>query len=213
MPDCLPSKVVDIVPFSPPHLTPTFVLRIRDFYIETFHDKFFEDPPAWFRAYNLMEVVYHTPLSVWAIRGLLRGESGNISNWICLLLIFFFWIKMTPSSLYISSSSLSRPSSLLSPASLTCGAGVIGPMRRRLILAGCIFRILRLVSSSSSSYLFFFPFFYLLVTWLVVSYCLLFSSPLSSFSATGALLGVDMFLRLRKQLLLKKSKAEWIRRP
>ncbi|KAL1969844.1 hypothetical protein VTN77DRAFT_7353 [Rasamsonia byssochlamydoides] len=66
--------LVDITPLYPASLTPRFILRIREFYIETYHDKFFEHPPAWFGAYILMELVYHVPVSVWAVGGLVRDD-------------------------------------------------------------------------------------------------------------------------------------------
>ena len=43
--------------------------------MDRFHDKFFEnDPPAaWFRLFIWMELIYHVPLSAWAIFGLWKG--------------------------------------------------------------------------------------------------------------------------------------------
>ncbi|KAL1987278.1 hypothetical protein VTN96DRAFT_4306 [Rasamsonia emersonii] len=139
--------LVDIVPLYPPSLTPTFVLRIRDFYIDTYHDKFFESPPAWFRAYNLMELVYHVPLSVWAVGALLRDDPLVPLH----LLIWAVQAFLT---------------------TLTC--------------------LLDMRSWSDRSQEEKFN--------LSLLYC--------PYVAFAALLGVDMFLRLRKQLLLKKSKAE-----
>ena len=46
---------------------------VRKFYIDTYHDKFFISPPAWFTMYLWMEALYHVPLSIWAIGALLRG--------------------------------------------------------------------------------------------------------------------------------------------
>ena len=51
---------------------------LRCFYIETYHDQFFTYPPAWFTMYMWMELLYHTPLSVWAIGALLRGRPVNL---------------------------------------------------------------------------------------------------------------------------------------
>ena len=48
---------------------------IRTFYIETYHDRFFSSPPAWFTMYLWLELVYHVPLSFWAVGALLRGSS------------------------------------------------------------------------------------------------------------------------------------------
>ncbi|KAK3066545.1 hypothetical protein LTR53_017062 [Teratosphaeriaceae sp. CCFEE 6253] len=47
---------------------------IRTFYIETYHDKFFTQPPAWFMMYVWFELLYHVPVSVWAIGAILRDD-------------------------------------------------------------------------------------------------------------------------------------------
>ena len=65
--------VVDFYPLYPPSIRPVFLDQIRNFYIDTYQDKFFTEPPVWFRAYMVMEAVYHLPLSVWAVGALLRG--------------------------------------------------------------------------------------------------------------------------------------------
>ena len=64
---------VDLYPLYPTSLRPAFLDTIRKFYIETYHDQFFISPPAWFTMYMWMELLYHTPLSVWAISALWRG--------------------------------------------------------------------------------------------------------------------------------------------
>lgn len=46
---------------------------IRQFYIDTYHDQFFTQPPAWFSMYAWMELLYHLPLSMWAVPALLRS--------------------------------------------------------------------------------------------------------------------------------------------
>jgi hypothetical protein len=46
---------------------------LRKFYIDTYRDQFFINPPAWFMMYMWMEALYHVPLSIWAIGALLRG--------------------------------------------------------------------------------------------------------------------------------------------
>ena len=73
------SLVVDLYPLYPPSIRPAFLDQIRDFYIDTYQDKFFIDPPGWFRAYVVMEAVYHVPLSIWAIGALMRGELFSSS--------------------------------------------------------------------------------------------------------------------------------------
>lgn len=50
---------------------------IRKFYIDTYHDRFFIAPPSWFMLYIWMEVIYHVPLSFWAIGALVRGMKRH----------------------------------------------------------------------------------------------------------------------------------------
>jgi hypothetical protein len=66
--------VVDLVPFYPPGLTLQLHVDIRNYYKDNYQDKFFENPPAWFVAFCLMELVYHLPISIWAVGALLRGK-------------------------------------------------------------------------------------------------------------------------------------------
>ena len=47
--------------------------NIRQFYIDTYHDQFFTQPPAWFSMFAWMELLYHLPLSAWAVQALLRS--------------------------------------------------------------------------------------------------------------------------------------------
>ena len=51
---------------------------LRKFYIDTYHDEFFINPPAWFMLYMWMELLYHVPLSIWAIGALLRGTPCSV---------------------------------------------------------------------------------------------------------------------------------------
>ena len=57
-------------------MKPAFAQKIQNFYVTSYKDKFFIDPPAWFRVYVLLEIVYHVPLSLWAIYGLFTGMSS-----------------------------------------------------------------------------------------------------------------------------------------
>ena len=63
----------DLVPFYPESVTPDVLVRLREFYISTYADKFATEPTIWFTAYTAMEALYHVPLSIWAVRGLWRG--------------------------------------------------------------------------------------------------------------------------------------------
>lgn len=75
--------LVDTVPLQPPWLQTDLSARLRDYYIATYRDKFFEAPaPVWFQAFIWMELLYHVPLSLWAVWALLRGESStSYTSW------------------------------------------------------------------------------------------------------------------------------------
>jgi len=66
---------VDLAPMWPAAIKPEFLNTLRTYYTTTFRDQFFTEPPAWFNAYMWMELIYHVPLSLWAIGALLRGSS------------------------------------------------------------------------------------------------------------------------------------------
>ncbi|KAH9908318.1 transmembrane protein 6/97 [Xylariomycetidae sp. FL2044] len=71
---------VDLVPLYPIALwsTPTAPLRIlsdlRSYYVQTYNDPFFHPAPApipnFFVLFSLLELVFHLPVSVWAVRRL-----------------------------------------------------------------------------------------------------------------------------------------------
>lgn len=67
---------MDTVPLLPSWLVTDFSHTLREYYIANYHDKFFEEAaPAWFTLFTVMELVYHAPLSVWAIGALWRGAE------------------------------------------------------------------------------------------------------------------------------------------
>jgi hypothetical protein len=69
--------VIDTVPFYSSALVPNISISIREFYISTYHDRFFIDPPAWFRMYLLLELVYHLPVSLWMVKALIDGKPPS----------------------------------------------------------------------------------------------------------------------------------------
>jgi hypothetical protein len=69
------TPVVDLAPFYPTAIRPQITVDIRTWYIATYKDRFFTDPPTWFRTYMLLEAVYHLPLSLWAVPALLRDDA------------------------------------------------------------------------------------------------------------------------------------------
>ncbi|CAI7642871.1 unnamed protein product [Penicillium glandicola] len=66
--------LIDTVPLQPTILQTNLSHQLRQFYITTYRDKFFEDPPTWFTVFIWMELLYHLPLSIWAARGLLKDH-------------------------------------------------------------------------------------------------------------------------------------------
>ncbi|KAJ5728112.1 hypothetical protein N7493_004442, partial [Penicillium malachiteum] len=67
--------LIDTAPLQPSWLRTELSQQLRDFYISTYRDKFFEEPaPVWFTTFIWMELLYHVPLSIWAIGGLLRDH-------------------------------------------------------------------------------------------------------------------------------------------
>ncbi|KAI2602161.1 transmembrane protein 6/97 [Hypoxylon sp. NC1633] len=89
---------VDLVPLYPsrlwvPSASPLhFLYRLRVYYIETYNDQFFAPPPApipsFFTLFAFLELVYHLPVSVWAVRALYRG-AGNLDGRAELVLLVY----------------------------------------------------------------------------------------------------------------------------
>ncbi|QIX00603.1 hypothetical protein AMS68_006120 [Peltaster fructicola] len=65
---------VDLAPIYPDSIRPQFITDLRAWYITTYSDQFFVKPPAWFTLYMWLELVYHVPVSIWAIGALLRDD-------------------------------------------------------------------------------------------------------------------------------------------
>ena len=47
---------------------------VRDWYVSTYGDRFFYNAPAWFPVFTFLELVYHLPVTLWAIPALLRND-------------------------------------------------------------------------------------------------------------------------------------------
>lgn len=47
---------------------------LRSWYVATYGDRFFYNPPAWFPTLTFLELTYHLPLSFWVIPALLRND-------------------------------------------------------------------------------------------------------------------------------------------
>ncbi|KAF1946921.1 integral membrane protein-like protein [Clathrospora elynae] len=64
----------DLTAFYPINIKPLWMSSIRTWYIATYGDRFFYNPPAWFPVLTFLELVYHLPLTLWAIPALLRND-------------------------------------------------------------------------------------------------------------------------------------------
>lgn len=71
--------LIDTFPLQPAWLQSSLSPPIREFYVNTYRDKFFEDAPIWFQAFMWMELLYHVPLSLWAVWALLKGMHHFLS--------------------------------------------------------------------------------------------------------------------------------------
>jgi len=65
--------VVDVQPVYPPSLIPAWMSGISDFYVTTYHDKFFIEKPPFFEFWLWTELLIQIPVEIWAIGGLLRS--------------------------------------------------------------------------------------------------------------------------------------------
>ena len=68
--------VIDLSSFYPASLVPSISVLAREYLQTPYRDRFFMDPPAWFNAYLILELVYHLPLSFWMLGALYNGEYG-----------------------------------------------------------------------------------------------------------------------------------------
>ncbi|KAF3052900.1 hypothetical protein E8E11_011422 [Didymella keratinophila] len=64
----------DLTAYYPINFKPLWMTDLRTFYVSTYGDRFFYAPPAWFSALTFLELVYHLPLTLWAIPALLRND-------------------------------------------------------------------------------------------------------------------------------------------
>ncbi|KAJ8118231.1 hypothetical protein OPT61_g733 [Boeremia exigua] len=64
----------DLTGYYPSNIKPLWMGELRAWYVATYGDRFFYNPPAWFGALTFLELVYHVPLTLWAIPALLRND-------------------------------------------------------------------------------------------------------------------------------------------
>ncbi|OAL48010.1 hypothetical protein IQ07DRAFT_623101 [Pyrenochaeta sp. DS3sAY3a] len=65
----------DLTSMYPEAIKPLWMTSIRKWYVATYGDRFFYAPPPWFPALTALELLYHLPLTLWAIPALLRNDA------------------------------------------------------------------------------------------------------------------------------------------
>ncbi|CZT06234.1 uncharacterized protein RAG0_12032 [Rhynchosporium agropyri] len=69
--------LVDMQALYPVSIVPGFMKALKFYLINTHHDQFFIDPPAWFRAFIWTEFLYQAPVMIWSL-GALRRSSPRL---------------------------------------------------------------------------------------------------------------------------------------
>ncbi|RMZ73347.1 transmembrane 6 97 [Pyrenophora seminiperda CCB06] len=65
----------DLTPLYHTSLLPAPLLTLRTWYNSTYGDRFFSSsPPVWFPVFTWLELLFHLPLTLWAIPALLRED-------------------------------------------------------------------------------------------------------------------------------------------
>ncbi|KAI8628318.1 transmembrane protein 6/97 [Xylariaceae sp. FL1651] len=90
---------VDLVPLYPhalwvPADAPLhFLHELREYYIASYNDQFFQPPPAkvpsFFPLYAFLELVFHLPVSLWAVRALWTRGGSRLSGSAELLFLVY----------------------------------------------------------------------------------------------------------------------------
>ncbi|KAH4069891.1 hypothetical protein HBH70_076020 [Parastagonospora nodorum] len=64
----------DLSGYYPAQIKPLWMTSLREWYVATYGDRFFYNPPAFFPPFLALELLFHLPLSLWAIPALLRSD-------------------------------------------------------------------------------------------------------------------------------------------
>ncbi|KAF2442925.1 hypothetical protein P171DRAFT_455854 [Karstenula rhodostoma CBS 690.94] len=64
----------DLTSYYPVAVKPSWMTDVRTWYVATYGDRFFYNAPPWFSTFTLLELLYHLPLSFWAIPALIRND-------------------------------------------------------------------------------------------------------------------------------------------
>jgi len=66
--------IVDLPHTLPDSIRPQFTTNLREWYVAEYKDPLFINPPSWFNACLVWEVIYQIPLILWAVPALLRND-------------------------------------------------------------------------------------------------------------------------------------------
>lgn len=64
----------DLSTFYPASIKPVWMTTLREFYVATYGDRFFYNPPPYFSTLLTLELLIHLPLTLWAIPALLNNN-------------------------------------------------------------------------------------------------------------------------------------------
>ncbi|GAP84731.1 putative integral membrane protein [Rosellinia necatrix] len=94
---------VDLVPLYPQSLwafddSPLRLLgALRTYYIENYNDQFFQPPPArvpsFFALFAVLELLFHLPVSLWAVRALWSSSSSSPLSGASELLLLVYGLE------------------------------------------------------------------------------------------------------------------------
>ncbi|RKF56032.1 integral membrane protein [Erysiphe neolycopersici] len=62
--------LVDLQAIYPPWMVPEMLQKVKNYYIETYHDRFFVNPTPFFRFFISIELLYQVPVMIWGLRAL-----------------------------------------------------------------------------------------------------------------------------------------------
>ncbi|TVY54165.1 Sigma intracellular receptor [Lachnellula suecica] len=66
--------LMDLQAIYPPSVVPGFMLTVKNYYIKTYKDQFFVNPPPFFKLFIWSEILFQAPVTVWALGGLYRNS-------------------------------------------------------------------------------------------------------------------------------------------
>ncbi|KAI1299038.1 transmembrane protein 6/97 [Xylaria venustula] len=96
---------VDLVPLYPTRLWQpanaplAFLGQLRSYYARTYNDQFFQPPPVtvppFFTLFAFFELIFHLPVSLWAVQALWSGKVKRSGGAELLLLVYGFQTALT----------------------------------------------------------------------------------------------------------------------